>query len=820
MQVSLEWLNEYIELAGISPEQIAHELTMSGLEVEEIEKTGSNFTNIVVGEILEIKPHPNADKIQLATIFNGTEKKEVVCGAKNIAVGQLIPYASVDSEVMDRKTGEKFTLKPAKIRGIESEGMLCSADELGLKTSDYQQEDGILILNNLKSNIKAGQDVKQILNIHEDIVFHVMPTANRGDEMSVFGIARELSAILNRSIKYPELKNKDYSEKAEFEVEIKDESTCKYYTAGILKDIKIKPSPEWMARRLASCGIRSINNIVDITNYVMLEYGQPLHAFDLDKLGENYLCVKRASSDEKIITLDEVERKLNSDSVVIATNKENVALAGIMGGNSSEVDDNTQNILLESAYFTPVSNRKSSRSVGHRTEACSRFERGVDIKAVKSALIRAIELMQELADAKICGIAEAGSDNLEDIEITLRLGQIKKILGIDIPSAKSLEILENLGFEILGKNDFSAKILVPSYRINDVSREIDLIEEIGRIYGYDKIEPTLPVNTQCAELSKENETLSEIHKLFLGQGFNEVVTSSLIGIPLLNWIGIEHKEAKAVKVTNPQSDEHTMLRQSLIPSIANIVKYNLDQGQKDIWIYEIGKSFVFNGTPDEKNSGVQETRHLSGAISGNISCGIWNNKKEIDFYTLKGSIESLFKMLNLENRIEYAPAKDICYLHPGRSAEIRLLGKNKTCLGVFGELHPNTKEKCKIAQNVFIFDLNLEEILSNMNYTTPRYKQIPSYPAMTRDIAFITPQDLSNQNISKAIKRGATNLLKEIEIFDVYQGQHVPEGSKSVAYRLTFINAEATLTDEIVDNEMNKIREALKKAESEISFRE
>ena len=819
MLVSLEWLSEYVDISDLSPEQIAHELTMSGLEVEEIEKIGADFTNIVVAEIRTINPHPEADKLQLATVFNGTEEKTVVCGARNIAVGQLIPYATVGSEVMDRKTGEKFTLKPAKIRGVESQGMLCSADELGLNTSDFQEEDGILILNKFK-DVKAGQDVKDVLAIKEDSVLHVAPTANRGDEMSILGIAREISAIFNKKIKLHNHFEHVLESDSDFKIEIKDPDTCKYYSVGVVKDVKIKPAPDWMTRRLLASGVRSINNVVDITNYVMLEYGQPLHAFDMDKLGENYLSVRRAYEGEKTVTLDETERALTKDSVLIATNKANVGLAGLMGGFTSEVDDNTKNIALESAYFTPQTTRKSARSVGLRTEASARFERGVDMGSVKPALMRAMQLMQEFADAKIIGISETGENKLPDIDITLRFSEIKRILGTEIPEFKCVEILENLGFETLGRNTFSAKFRVPSYRINDVTREIDLIEEISRIHGYDKIETTLPKNTQPSEVSNETKTIDKIHKIFIGKGFREVVTSSLIGKPLLDWIGIKCNNSEAVKVTNPQSDEYTMLRQNLIPNIAQVVKYNFDQGQKNIWIYEIGKTFFYKGNTDEKNTGVEEKRILAGAISGNINQGIWKNKEEADFYALKGTIETLLKELKIDSRIEYEPVSDISYFHPGRTAQIKLLAKNSPIIGNFGELHPDTVEKCKFNQPVYVFEINLELLLNNLSYATPRFKQLPQFQAVTRDIAFIIPQNITCQDITKTIKKASSNLFRKADIFDLYQGQHVPEGAKSVAFRITLQDLEATLTDEKIDSEIQKIREGLKKAYPDASFRE
>ena len=820
MLVSLEWLSEYIDISNLSPEQIAHELTMSGLEVEEIQKIGANFTNIVVAEILEINPHPDAEKLQLAKVFNGTEEKTVVCGAGNIAVGQFIPYATVGSEVMDRKSGEKFTLKPAKIRGIESQGMLCSAEELGLNTSDFQEDDGILILNTIKKDIKSGQDVKQVLGIKEDTVLHVAPTANRGDEMSILGIAREISAIFNKSLKYPKIKSYENEQNTDFSIEIKDPDTCKYYSVGVVKDVKIKPAPEWMARRLLASGVRSISNVVDITNYVMLEYGQPLHAFDMDKLGENYLSVRRAYEGEKTITLDESERDLSTESVLIATKKANVGLAGLMGGFNSEVDENTKNIALESAYFNPQTTRKSARSVGLRTEASARFERGVDMGSVKPALIRAMQLMEEFADAKISGISETGENKLPDIDIMLRFSEITRILGTDIPEFKCVEILENLGFEKLGGNTFSAKFRVPSYRINDVTREIDIIEEISRIHGYDKIETTLPKTTQASEVSKETQTIDKIHKIFIGKGFREVVTSSLIGKPLLDWIGIKYNDSEAVKVTNPQSDEYTMLRQNLIPSIANVVKYNFDQGQKNLWIYEIGKTFIYKGNTDEKNTGVEEKRILAGAISGNINQGVWKNKEEADFYDLKGIVETLLRELKIDSRIEYEPISDVSYFHPGRTAQIKLSAKNPIILGTFGELHPDTVEKCKFNQPIYIFEIDLELLLNNLNYATPRFKALSQFQSVTIDIAFIISQNITCQGIIKTIKKSSSNLFKKAEIFDLYQGQHVPEGAKSVAFRITLQDMEATLTDEKIDSEIQKIKEGLKKTYPEASFRE
>lgn len=821
MKISLEWLNEYVDLSDVTPEQIAHELTMSGLEVEEIEKTGPKFSNIRVAKIQLIEQHPNADKLHLVTVDLGSETKTVVCGAQNIKEGQIIPYASVGSKVLDRKTGEQFELAPAKIRGVESQGMLCSQDELGLE--NMQEEDGILILNKLYSNLTLGDSLEKVLDIKEDIVFDVAPTANRGDEMSVIGIARELCAIFNKKLQFSPLQTTQDNSTDKFKVEIIDKEGCKYYSAGLLKDVEIKPSPDWMKRRLEACGIRAINNVVDITNYVLLEYGCPLHAFDKDKL-DGYLCVRRAFENETIVTLDDIERKTNSNTVLIATKEKAVCVGGVFGSANSEVDDNTKNIVLEAAYFTPAQNRKSARSIGYRSEASARFERGVDIEMVKPALLRAMQLLVDLASAKVEGIVETGDNKLPEIDITLRFAQIKRILGSEIPAEKCIEILENLGFELLGKNDIAAKFKVPSFRVVDVYREIDLIEEISRIYGYDKIAPTLPKNTQSPEITDESKILRKINNMFLGAGFSEAVTSSLVGVPIYKEFSVSYNDEKAVKVCNPQSEEHTMLRQSMVPSILNIVKTNFANGQKNLRIFEIGRTYIIEKEATEQDTGVTEQRILAGVMTGDVSNEKWIQKPELDFFNVKGIVQNLLNLLGLENRVQIRQyqkedAKD--FLHPGKCAKLVLLGKQPLEVGFFGELHPILKDKEKFQQNVYIFEINLEELLKAAHISTIRYKKLAQFPEVQRDLAFIVPENISHDEIAKIIKKSVkNNLFNGEELFDIYQGEHIQEGFKSMAFRIKFLDEQATLTDETVEEQMNSIRNNLKKSISELSFRE
>ena len=827
MQVSLNWLNELVDLKDISVEQIAHELTMSGLEVEEIEEVKPQFTNIITAKIEKIDAHPNSDRLHLVTVNTGKDLKTVVCGGQNIEVGQVIPYASVGSKVLDRKTGEQFELTPAVIRGVESQGMLCSDDELGVADRNYQEEDGILILNRIFPNVGLGLNVEDVLGFEKDYILHTAPTANRGDQMSVIGIARELSALFDRPLSAPTPSLPQGEGAApDFRVEIKDNDVCKYYSVGLLKGINIKPSPDWMQKRLLASGIRAINNVVDITNYVMLEYGTPLHAFDFDKLN-GYLCVRRAEEGEKIVTLDEVERTMTRDTVVIATEKEPVCLGGVFGGHNSEIDENSKNLALEAAYFTAQSNRKSSRSVGYKSDACARYERGIDIKAVHKGLLRAVELLIKYADAKFEGYVETGNNNPEPITITLRFPQIKRILGCDIDSEKALTILERLGFTILGKNEMACRVEVPSFRADDVTREVDLIEEIARINGYDQITPTLPNRAGTAEISTAEKVMARVHDLMRSAGLNELQTSSLIGEPLLKQFNMTFDKEKAIYVENPASEDCTMLRQTLMASLLQCMKYNYDNGQKDFWGYEIGRSYLKIGETDEKNSGVKETLTLAGVITGSIQNSLWQTTGEVDFYTVKGIVDKLLEELGLTRRIKFALLADSplaeshgC-LHPYKTAVLTLLGKQPAVVGYYGEVHPEVRGKLKLNQNAFLFKLDLNMIIEAYNESVVRFKKLPQFPEVQRDLAVIVPAETTWDELEKIVKKGVNNnVFNGCEVFDVYQGEHVQEGFKSVAFRIKMQDAGSTMTDDAIEAQMANVRAVLKKNLPDLSFRE
>jgi phenylalanyl-tRNA synthetase beta chain len=558
----------------------------------------------------------------------------------------------------------------------------------------------------------------------------------------------------------------------------------------------------------------------------MLEYGTPLHAFDFDKL-DGYLCVRRANEGETLVTLDEVERKLSHDTVVISSADKPVCLGGVFGGANSEIDENTKNIALEAAYFVPSANRKSARSVGYRSDACARFERGIDIEAVKPALFRAVELLEQYADAKFEGYVETGKNELEPIEITLRYAQLKRILGCEIESSKCLSVLENLGFEILGKNEAACKVRVPSFRAGDVTREIDLIEEISRINGYDKIAPTLPAKANTAEISLAERVLDRINNLMLSCGLNELQTSSLIGEPLLKQFNMTYDEANAVKVENAQSEDYTMLRQTLSASLLNCMKYNYDNGQKDFWGYEVGRTYVKVAEPNREDAGVKETLTLAGIITGNVQQSMWQNSGEVDFYTVKGIVDKIFAEFGLTRRIKLSLLADSPIanshgsLHPYKSAVLLLLGKKPEVIGYYGEIHPELKSKLKLNQNAYLFKVDLDMLIGAVNESVPRYKKLSQFPEVQRDLAVIVPKTTTWDELEKVIKKGVDNkVFTGCRVFDVYEGEHVQDGYKSVAFRITMQDSNATMTDDVIEAQMANVRSVLKKSLPDISFRE
>ncbi len=819
MKISLDWLNEYVNVHGINPADLSEDLTNSGLEVEGIESVGAAFSGVSLGKILTVEKHPNADRLNLVTVDTGTETNKVVCGASNVCEGILIAYASIGATVLSRKDNSTFTLERAKIRGVESCGMICSLDELGLAErytqNSKKDENGIFVMDTVAHTTQLGVDLKTVLNLTADCVLDSAPTANRGDHMSMIGVAREVAALHNRAITLPEIKDVSSSPSCEgFTVQLDDLELCDYYAGAVMKNLNIAPSPDWMARRLEAAGVRSINNVVDITNYVMLETGQPLHAFDSDKLDSGVIGVRRGRENEKMVTLDGEERTLNTEAVLITKDDQPVALAGLMGGEATEISDHSKNLFLESAYFFPQSNRRSAKSVGLRSEASARFERGVDRGTCKKALFRAIQLYQELAGAEFIGLVESPPIEDKDVQITLRLSRMEKLLGVAIDRNTTLDILDKLGFAKLSDDPSQQDAItfsVPSYRQHDVYREVDLIEEVIRIYGYDNVPYTLPKKTRSATYSLRQDLLRRVRGSLGGSGLQEAVTNSLIGESLLKKTGFDINRKQLVQVVNSHSNEHTLMRQSLLPNLIEIAKYNLSQGVENIWLFEVGRTFFKMGQAKEKSSGVVEKLFISGALTGSGYTGRWNvpsDVQPVDFYEAKGVIEQLLIALKLDGVCRFEPETETSYLHPGKTAQI-MLGKKS--VGVLGQIHPVLENRLKFRQPVFVFELDFEALYKALKQQSQAIDEIivSTYPAVKRDIAFSASEALSHQKIVEAITALNEPLLTGVDVFDEYRGEQLGEGQRSLAYRLTLQSQETTLTDAVIDSTVSKIKTAL-----------
>ncbi len=813
MRISLEWLSEFVDIGGLAPHAIAEALTASGLEVEHVETVGAAFSGVVVGKVLGVEPHPNADKLRLVTVDLGQSQAKVVCGAPNVREGIRIAFAQEGAQVLNRKDGTLFTLGKAKIRGVESAGMVCSIDELGLEALYEKTEDGIWPIDAYVTDAQLGQDLKEALKLKADAVLEVAPTANRGDLMSMVGVAREVAALFDRpfySMETPRFN--PAPERSELYVNLQDAAVCRYYGGVMMRNVKIGPSPDWMVRRLQAAGVRSINNVVDITNYVMLETGQPLHAFDQIKLNTSgELDVRRAREGEKLVTLDEVERKLTPEAVVVTMNDRPVALGGVMGGYNTEIDDYTKHLFLESAYFPPAVIRKSAKSVGLRTEASARFERGVDLENCRNALLRAADLLKSLAGADFVRLVESPAPKLEKPVVSLRFARIEKILGLPIERETVARILKKLGFLLHPTRETaSIQVAIPSFRQGDVSREIDLIEEVIRIYGYDKVPYTLPHKTASVSRTLRARLLNRIAAAMRGQGMQEVVTTSLIGDSLLQKTGFSVNPDELVTVVNSHSSDHTLMRQSLLPNLIEVAKFNQAQGVEDVWIYELGRTYFKLGKPNAKNSGVSEKLHLAGLITGSRRCGEWHAQETPDFFLLKGVLENLLGALNLSDVTFRRPQETTC-LHPGKSAVIALDGGQKE-LGLIGELHPERQAALKLRHPVYVFELNVEtlyKVLKQQAQPAGEVIRISPYPAVKRDMAFLAPDALSHADIVNALAAVSDPTLKAVELFDEYRSEQLGADKRSLAYRLTFQSDAETLTDARIEASMQALKEAL-----------
>ena len=804
MRVSLNWLKELIDIK-MSPDELGRVLTIAGFELEELIDLGANAEGVIVGKVLERSQHPNADKLSVCKVDIGTDEPlNIVCGASNVRADVFVPVATVGTYLpaIDLK------LKPTKLRGEPSQGMICSLTELGLE----KDSDGIHIFE--ADNIQPGDDVRPLLGLN-DVILDLATTANRADALSMVGVAREVAALTGAEVKLPEVKEQDITKDSSLTIDIQEPDACMAYIGTVLEEIKVAPSPDWLKRRLEAAGTRPINNVVDITNYVLLEWGQPLHAFDRQKLQQVggsqdlTLGVRFAKSGEKLKTLDQQERELATQNLLITANDKPVALGGVMGGEETEVDDNTTNIVLEAALFDPVAIRRSSRAQGMRSEASTRYERGVNQVELESACKRAIALLQELAGGT--PIAQAMADNRVDFSsleaIELRLSRINHLLGavnqddgsIGYIEASDVEsILGALGCKlepVIEKED-TWLVKVPPYRYRDLEREIDLIEEVARLYGYDRFCDTLPAKTEPGQLSPEFAIKNKLRAVLRGVGLTEVVQYSLV-----KPTGVE------VTLDNPLFAEYSALRGELFSGLLDSFAYNQAQGNGALNAFEIERVFW------QEQEQLKEKDSLAGIMGGNISSeGLWVNGGKgtpMSWYDAKGILENIFS--NLGIGVEYRPENSQERLHPGRTAGLWLQGKR---LGVFGQIHPQLARERDLPNQVYLFELDFSLLLTVLNrdsIITPKFKTYSSYPGSDRDLALFAPIDLSVAEISKAIGKAGGKLLQKVEVFDEYKGKNVPQGQRSLAFNLLYQASDRTLTDQDVDPVHQKVRDTLVK---------
>ncbi len=827
MKLSYNWLNDFIDLRDISLEDLSNKLTMSAFEVEEIEATRDGIDpKVVLGKIEKIIPHENADKLQVTQTNIGNETLQIVCGARNIQVGQLVPVALVGAEVTDRKTGEKFKIKDSKIRGIESFGMLCSGEELGfdentIKLITEKHGDGIYIIETDETNI--GKSIEHVLGFKKDFVLEVGARSNRGDALSVIGQARELSAILKKDFKVPVSKSFKY-EKDITKIEPKIGSDCDLFFTLAVKNIEIKESPQWLKERINAMGIGSINNIVDISNYVLLERGQPMHFYDLNKLKGDTLTVRKAKSGEKIITLENKEHILNETNLVIADREGPVSLAGVMGGLDSSINNNTKDILIEVAVFSPSIVRKSSRSAGVESESKRRYERGVDRSQARAALLKAVELIIEIAgnaQTQIGEIKMAGSDTVEEKTVSLQINQIEKILGIHIFVKEVIDLLKPLGVILKEETDDELLFSIPSFRQNDLTREIDLIEEIGRLYGFDKIPAQIPpaaLFNSSKEVQNYISESKELRNIFYAYGYSEVKLSSLIGesVSKLDKVSqelISKKKLHAIQMDNPLSLEHSYLRRSLIPGLIQAASRNYSyEKNKDIKLFELGKVYGFQVENAANRDDCLELNKIGAILIKNEKN--WLNKKESclaeNFYSFKSVLDNLYKDAVFSSFEVIEQSSKL--IHPGISAKVNYQGKE---IGLIAKIHPDIQKEWDLPAESYVLELDFPRT------NAIKFKPISNTPAILRDITVDSKLGLESHQLISFIKKNTPKTLKEVKVSGLFvreQGNLELNNNKSTTLSLLWQDDNDTLKGEDIDSSIQAVKNLLEK-ELSVTFR-
>ena len=781
MKVTLNWLRQYVDFPW-SPAELSERLTMLGIEVEGMTELGGDFKGVVVAQVVTREKHPNADKLSLCRVNDGTGERQIVCGAQNFSAGDKVPLILPGASLPAKPGETAFTIKVGKIRGVESQGMMCSPQELGLP----DVVDGLLILPN---DAQVGQPFATYLGRGEsDVVFDLEITPNRPDLNSVLGIAREISALTGNPLRVPVLPalvlNDDIS--ANVIVRVEDPELCPRYTVRLIRGIKIAPSPAWLKSTLERVGVRSINNVVDITNFVMLECGQPLHAFDFGLLRDHTIVVRRAKEGETFVTLDGQTRSLTTQMLMIGDAERGIALAGVMGGQNSEINPQTVDVLLESAYFQPQSIRATSKKLDLRSDASYRFERGADIGICNWASHRAAQLMVDIAGGIITsGMVDVYSQEPKVKTITLRFARTNQLLGLVLSGEVQLQYLKSLGLETVAVDD-SAIVTIPSYRV-DLKQEVDLIEEIARLYGVDRIPVTPPKGVVGSnQFDTVFDELSEVRSLLAASGLSEAQGQTLISSKAANLISVE-----SVGLANPLSVDMNVLRSSLIPGLLDSLSHNLHQFVADVRLFELGKVFTREGEV------VREERRVAIAITGRRLVGFWSGEDRearLDLSDLKGLLEELLETLGLRGYTcqRRATCPSELYL------EAATLHLGKQTIGEFGQLLPSLAKQYDLRDPVFLAELNLDLLLARRN-TNKSFKPLPMFPSIRRDVAMIVPEETSHESILAVVRQVKPAHLEKVELFDVFRGKNVADGSKSVAYAFTYRSSEKTLTDQEIN---------------------
>ncbi|MDI7258407.1 MAG: phenylalanine--tRNA ligase subunit beta [Thermodesulfobacteriota bacterium] len=788
MKVSLNWLRDYVDIR-MGEKELINLLTMGGLEVERATPIGEGFEKIVVAEINSVRRHPNADRLSLVEVRTAQEKFSIVCGATNIREGQRVPLALIGARLTNG-----VEIKKSKIRGETSEGMLCSEIELGLG----KEASGIMILN---PEIPLGMNLGEALGM-KDMILDVSITPNRPDCLSVIGVAREIAALTHQGVKYP---NSSFSDQGSeihqrTSVTILDPDLCPRYVARMIEGIRIGPSPYWMKNRLEKVGIRSINNVVDVTNYVMMEYGQPLHAFDFELLEEGRIVVRRAQRGETFTTLDGVKRILDEEMLMICDGTKPVAVAGVMGGLNSEIREETRTVLLESAYFHPMNNRRTSRKLGLETEASYRFGRGIDYGGCLTFANRAAGLIQELTGGRLIeGVVDAYPKPIQPTPIRLSVRKVYQILGTEIPARQVRAYLKDLGINVREEEGDVLMATPPSFR-GDLEREIDLIEEVARLDGFEKIPLTLPKGPPSSEeRSKEFVLERKAKDLLIQHGYNEVITYSFTSYGSLDSVYLppDDPRRKFLRILNPLTEDSSMMRTSLLPGLMETARYNLSYKNVDFKLFELKKVYL----PREGERLPKEVKQLAGLAVGMEGDLHWAaGQRPIDFYDVKGCIEDIFEGLQIKG-VKFNRAEDVPYLHPGKASRI-VLGEE--VLGFLGEVHPRVLSHYEMDGEAYLFEIDFDQTVKYAGGGRS-FRPLPKFPAVYRDLSIVVDDHLEVEKAGEAIRMLRQPFIDEVTLFDVYRGAPIPGGKKSISYRIRYQANDRTLTDDEVNQHHEQV---------------